>query len=158
MGKFDFLKSNIEDLSACNGLKSRHTFYNINEEEIIEAEQTMNRRFPKELRNFYLEIGYGFFCKDDTTRTNRIMHPNDIALYYVNDSEYEYVDKEIYGEQELIFFDLGGEGDFLTINIASENKDGKCEILYFGRKIASSLLNFLFNMNIKTNYYLEIKR
>ena len=44
--KFNFIKN------------SHHEFYELKENDLIKAEDRLGFRFPKELREFYLEIGY----------------------------------------------------------------------------------------------------
>lgn len=38
------------------------------------------RKFASKLKEFYIEIGYGFLCNDDKTHINRIMEPSDIKI------------------------------------------------------------------------------
>lgn len=151
MESFQFLKEYIVDISENNNEK-RHIFYSIEQSEIINAENRIGREFPSELKEFYSEIGYGFLCKEDKTHTNRIMHPSDIADFYCEDEVYNYVDRDLYESDELIFFDLGGEGDFLTLKL--DEKDNGA-VYYFGRKVAGSLKDFFIKMNQETNYYMK---
>lgn len=37
-----------------------NSFYPVTENEIKEVEKELNLKFPKELVNFYIEVGYGF--------------------------------------------------------------------------------------------------
>ena len=39
----------------------------------------ISSRFPDELRQFYLKIGYGYLGYDDPDFRNQIMHPLEIA-------------------------------------------------------------------------------
>lgn len=151
MNNFQFLREYIVDKLESSNDK-RHIFYRIDENEVTNAENRMMNKFPSQLREFYLEIGYGFLCKDDTTRTNRLMHPSDIADFYCKDEVYNYVDRDLYESNEMIFFDLGGEGDFLTLKIDEEDNGA---VYYFGKKIADSLKDFLIKMDLETNYYMK---
>lgn len=143
-----FLKKDEKDIEDSN---IRNVFYPVKSSEVIEAQQRMGMSFPVELSQLYHEIGYGFICLDDKTHINRIMHPSEIADFWCHDEEYEYVDRDIYDNDELAFFHLGGEGDFITIKFSGESKG---EIFYFGKLIANSLYEFLVNMINKTNYYM----
>jgi len=151
MEKFSLFKEYIVDGQQSNNEK-RHIFYKVDNKQIESAEARMKNKFPSELKEFYIEIGYGFLCKNDKTHTNRIMDPSDIADFYCGDEVYNYVDRDLYDSNEIIFFDLGGEGDFLTIK---SDKNDNSAVYYFGRKIADSLKEFLINMNLNTNYYIE---
>lgn len=151
MKNFRFLKEYIVDKPQSTNEK-RHIFYSVEQNEVINAENRMGNNFPNELKEFYSEIGYGFLCKDDKVHTNRIMHPSDIADFYCEDEVYSYVDRDLYESNELIFFDLGGEGDFLTLKLDGEDNGA---VYYFGRKVAESLKDFLIKMDQETNYYMK---
>ncbi|MFW2503373.1 SMI1/KNR4 family protein [Clostridium diolis] len=151
MNNFHFLSEYIVDKVESSNDK-RHIFYRIDKNEVTKAENRMINNFPSQLKEFYLEIGYGFLCKDDRTHTNRLMHPSDIADFYCEDEVYNYVDRDLYESNEMIFFDLGGEGDFLTLKLDEEDKG---TVYYFGKKIADSLKDFLIKMDLETNYYMK---
>ena len=151
MNNFQFLRENIVDKLESSNDK-RHIFYRIDENEVTNAENIMTKKFPSQLKEFYLEIGYGFLCKDDKMHTNRLMHPSDIADYYCKDEVYNYVDRDLYECKEMIFFDLGGEGDFLTLKLDEEDNGS---VYCFGKKIADSLKDFLTKMDLETNYYMK---
>lgn len=148
---FEFLTEYIVNNMQSENEK-KHIFYSINKSEITDAENRMQIEFPSQLKEFYFQIGYGFLCKDDKTHTNRIMEPDDIADFYCEDEIYEYVDRDLYEEDEMVFFDLGGEGDFLTIKLEGNDQGA---VYYFGRKIADSLMEFVTKMDVETNYYIE---
>ncbi len=81
-------------------------FFPVKEEEIEKVESTLGLRFPNELRNFLLEVGFGFLRKSECN-INRIMGPASIrdARLKINDYEF-YPDIEVYEELEhgkLIF-------------------------------------------------------
>lgn len=143
-----FLKEYV--INSYKEKSQRHIIYKVDIYDVINAENRMNKNFPNELREFYKNVGYGFICKDDKFHTNRIMGPSDIADYYCEDEVYSDVDRELYEEDDFIFFDLGQYGDFITISI----KDGS--IKYFGKKIAKSLEEFLEKMDNETNYYMKL--
>lgn len=150
MSTFKFLSQYIVEKTGDSN-NSRHIFYRINEDEIINAEERLAEKFPNQLKEFYLEIGYGFLCTEDKVRINRLMHPDDIADFYCDDEIYAHVDRDMYESDEMIFFDLGGEGDFLTLKINGENLGA---VYYFGRKIADTLKGFIEKMDLETNYYI----
>lgn len=156
MGKYNFLSQFVVDKSSeKSDSQQRHIFYKVSDDDVIKAEQRMGKKIPAGLKEFYREIGYGFICKDDNTRTNRIMHPDDIADFYLGNEQYQYVDRDVYEEYEMVFFDLGGEGDFLTMDVGDTGSTENCSIFYFGEKIASDLVEFLKNMDASTNYYIK---
>ena len=120
--------------------------YEVTKEDIQNAEERMGFTFPETLNAFYNEIGFGF-VKSSSNFINRIMSPTDIADFVCNSEEYEYVDKSIYREDELVFMHVSDE-DFITI--AYEEGD----IRYLGEKIADSLVEFLEKIIAVPNYYI----
>lgn len=123
--------------------------YDVTSEEIKNAEERMGFLFPESLKAFYCEVGYGFI-KTSPNFINRIMSPSDIADFICESEEYEYVDKSIYNEDELVFMHIADE-DFLTIEY-KDNMEGA--IKYFGEKIANSFIEFLEKMIEAPNYYI----
>ena len=63
MSDFSFLKNmSFHPKTFKHHQSIKHIFYPLDICEVEEAEQRLNRTFPKELREFYLQIGYGFMC------------------------------------------------------------------------------------------------
>ena len=136
----------------------RHCFYEVREEEIAQAERMLSMSFPDELRQFYLNVGYGYFGNDDPDFLNQLMHPIEIAKlklgldFYGNMYEEEL---EYYTSDAVFpFFDLGGESDYLVIQMEGE---GSGSILYFDTCIASSFHEFAEKMCKKTDYFISAK-
>ncbi len=123
--------------------------FDVTSEEIEKAEERMGFLFPKSLKAFYCEVGYGF-VKTSPNFINRIMSPSDIADFICDDEQYEYIDKSLYDEYEIVFMHISDE-DFLTIEY-KDNKEGA--IKYFGVRIADSLIEFLEKMIEVPNYYI----
>jgi antitoxin YxxD len=111
LNDFSFLKTYIlpsEQIQAPP--EQKHVFYPLNEREVEAAEKRLNRTFPKELREFYLQIGYGFMCINQSTFINRIMDPHSIADLILGEDIWEdyYLVEEIAEDPHLFpFFFLG---------------------------------------------------
>ena len=94
-----------------------NSFYPVTENEIKEVEKELDLKFPKELVNFYIEVGYGFI-KGSEYNINRIMDPYSVRDFRLRDNDFEfYPDIEIYDEFEnnkLIFFE-GSESALMSI-------------------------------------------
>ena len=141
---YEFIKENQEN-----------SFYQVNENEIKEVEKELDLKFPKELVNFYIEVGYGFI-KGSEFNINRIMDPYSVRDFRlrVNDFEF-YPDIEIYEEFEnnkLIFFE-GSESALMSIELNDNNRN---PVYYYDVQIATSLEEFLRKMEENDNYYLEL--
>ncbi|WEZ06997.1 SMI1/KNR4 family protein [Priestia flexa] len=141
---YEFIKENQEN-----------SFYQVNENEIKEVEKELDLKFPKELVNFYIEVGYGFI-KGSEFNINRIMDPYSVRDFRlrVNDFEF-YPDIEIYDEFEnnrLIFFE-GSESALMSIEL---NENNRSAVYYYDIQIATSLEEFLRKIEENDKYYLEL--
>ncbi|MCY8498307.1 SMI1/KNR4 family protein [Bacillus atrophaeus] len=141
--RYDFIKSYKENI-----------FYPVSEDEILEVENKLGIRLPYDLRQFLLEIGYGFLKKTEYN-INRILGPASIrdARLKVNDFEF-YPDIEVYEELEddkVIFFEAN-ESALLLIELGNEQNNS---IYYDDIKIADSLEEFLKELMKNDKYYFD---
>lgn len=132
-----------------------NSFYPVTENDIKEVEKELDLKFPKELVDFYIEVGYGFIKGSEFT-INRIMDPYSVRDFRlrVNDFEF-YPDIEIYDEFEnnkLIFFE-GSESASMSIELNEKNSS---PVYYYNIQIATSLKEFLRKIEENDKYYLEL--
>ncbi|PEA56051.1 1,3-beta-glucan synthase regulator [Bacillus pseudomycoides] len=150
---FNFLKKHIV---ADESVKSDQTpiFYPLPKEEIAEAADLLKVHFPKELKRFYEEIGYGFLSSNRNL-INRFMDPISVADFRLRQDIYEYNPNldDIDDEESLVFFEIT-EISFLTIKFKEENELGQCPIYSGSTKIADSLEEFLIKMDENPDYYI----
>lgn len=135
--------------------KEENSFYPVSEKEIKEVEKELNLKFPKELVDFYIEVGYGFI-KGSEFNINRIMDPYSVRDFRlrVNDFEF-YPEIEIYDKFEnnkLIFFE-GSESALMSIELKEKNSS---PVYYYDIQIATSLEEFSRKINENDKYYLEL--
>jgi antitoxin YxxD len=132
-----------------------NSFYPVTENEIKEVEKELDLKFPKELVNFYIEVGYGFI-KGSEYNINRIMDPYSVRDFRLRDNDFEfYPDIEIYDEFEnnkLIFFE-GSESALMSIELNEKNSS---PVYYYDIQIATSLKEFLRKIEVDDKYYLEL--
>ncbi|CKH34108.1 Uncharacterised protein [Streptococcus pneumoniae] len=150
---FNFLKEYVVvDRSARS--KQKSIFYPLPKEEIAEAEDLLKMQFPKELKRFYEEIGYGFL-KTNKTLINRFMDPFSVVDFRLRQDVYEYNPNldDVDDDESLVFFEVS-EISFLTIKFKQENELGQCPIYYGSTKIADSLEEFLIKMEGNPDYYI----
>lgn len=131
-------------------------FFPVSEKEIEEVESTLGLKFPYDLREFLIEVGYGFLRKSEYN-INRIMGPASIrdARLKVNDFEF-YPDIEVYEELEegkIIFFEAN-ESALLLIDLSEEKNNS---IYYDEIKIADSLEEFLRKVMEDDKYYIDME-
>ena len=119
-----------------------HQFYPLTKDEIKNSESKLGIIFPKLLREFYLEIGYGFIGSE-VGNINRIMDPESVLDFRLRQNDFEfYPDIEIYDEFEedkMIFFEAN-ESVLISIGFGSDNS-GK--IYYYDEEISKNLAEFL---------------
>ncbi|KAA6452745.1 SMI1/KNR4 family protein [Bacillus swezeyi] len=143
MGKFDFVKNN------------NHKFYELKENDLTEAEERLGFSFPKELREFYLEIGYGFIKGNNENAINRLLDPDTIADITLREDIYEF-DPDLDGiyedEDKLVFYEVN-EGVYLTLDL---NETDKSPVFFFDTKIADSLEEFVEKVDQDDQYFADM--
>lgn len=140
----------VDDILIENNKKM--IFSPVTIEEINNAEKEMNRKFPESLKEFYLEIGWGYFEDEDKIFRNLLMSPRDIADFYCEKGNYVYSeDREFLGDNEFVFFEVD-TNCHMTINL----EDGVEEGIYFVDKVAESIYDFVNKMSENPNYYDDI--
>ena len=136
-------------------LNEKNDLLPLTKEDVDNAEKDMNIKIPKELKEFYINYGYGNINDMNFACINRLIDPEscaDIRLrrdYYKYDPElesYENLEKD-----KLIFFEVN-EGIYLLIKLDDSEKN---EIYYGDFKIADSLEEFLIKMYDDGAYYEE---
>ena len=131
---------------------SSHQFYPLTKDEIKNSESKLGIIFPKLLREFYLEIGYGFIGSE-VGNINRIMDPESVLDFRLRQNDFEfYPDIEIYDEFEedkMIFFEAN-ESVLISIGFGSDNS-GK--IYYYDEEISKNLGEFLEKLLEDDTFY-----
>lgn len=136
--------------------QKENQFFSVSKYELENVEETLGLKFPSELKQFLLEVGYGFLKRSEYN-INRIMGPASIrdARLKVNDFEF-YPDIEVYEELEenkLIFFEAN-ESALLLIEMGEEKNN---RIYYDDIKIADSLEEFLKKIMENDKYYIDLE-
>lgn len=143
MATFDFIKN------------SQHKFFKLQENELIVAEERLGFAFPNELRNFYLEVGYGFIKGNNADAINRLMDPDTIADITLREGIYEF-DPDLEGiyeeEDKLVFYEVN-EGVYLTLDLSTPQQT---PVYFFESKIADSLEEFIRKINQDTEYFVDM--
>ena len=129
-----------------------HQFYPLTKDEIKNSESKLEIMFPKLLREFYLEISYGFIGSE-VGNINRIMDPESVLDFRLRQNDFEfYPDIEIYDEFEedkMIFFEAN-ESALISIGFGSDNS-GK--IYYYDEEISKNLGEFLEKLLEDDTFY-----
>ena len=127
-------------------------FYKVKTNSIEAAQESLGIVFPKDLIEFYMQVGY-WFLKSEKDNFNRIMDPESVAEFRLRTGQFaNYSDLDLYDANErdrLVFFEIC-EGNYLSIGFTKSN-NGK--IFYGKKKIANSLAEFLTKYQIDENYF-----
>ena len=146
----------FENYVPCIGADNGpNRFWPIQEEEIDTAESRMDVKFPSALRNFYLNVGCGFWCKGtadadwDRSLVNGILSPNEIAEL-VCDEENIMRPQEGFAPSTIPFFDCG-ENTYLCLAPEFDQSpvywsDGKT-------KVCQCLVSFFHELEVHAAFY-----
>ena len=140
VAKFDYIKN------------SNHKFFPLKEKDIIKAEERLGFKFPPELREFYLEVGYGFLQGNNENSISRLMDPDTITDITLREGIFEYEpDLEgIYEEADKLVFYEVNEGVYLTLDL---NDTQRNSVHFFDNKIADSLESFIKKVDENNEYF-----
>lgn len=132
--------------------KKGNKFYPLDLKVVRKAQDDLGIILPQELKEFYEQIGYGFFNSKEEN-FNRLMDPNSICEFRFREGQFENdPELELYEEYErdkLVFFEIC-EGVYLSIGFTKEN-NGK---IFSGEKvIANNLKEFLINYQDNEHYF-----
>jgi hypothetical protein len=147
---------------------SDNWFGSITVEEIEKSEQRLGFEFPKLLKEFWKEIGYGFFNSDITRKkttscTNRLMDPASIADIILLKEEsglilpetVEYMTDGYVGDGDILFFEIGDLSSFLMMKCKSDKPNAIYNML--GEVIEEDFETFIKRLYYESpTYYLYI--
>lgn len=128
--------------------------YKLKEEDILKAENRMGIGFPNDLRQLYIEKGYGFIKGDSANAINRILGPGTVADIRLREGVFEFdpnLDEIYEDEDKLIFFEVN-EGVYFTLDLQLVNNP----VFYFDTQIADSLEDFFKKFLDNNEYYVEL--
>ena len=142
--KYDFIREN-----------AKNAFYAVTSDEIEEAQNSLNLLLPNQLKEFYLQVGYGFIAGSEDN-VNRIMDPLSVRDFRLRQNDYEYYpDIEIYDkyENEKVIFFESDIYSLISIGIGQLN-DGV--IYYYDVPIAKSSKEFLIKLEENDTYFVDM--
>lgn len=152
--KYCLLSEKIDPSEAKKIGRLKHYFFPVPEVDIMKAQEAFNL-FPDELDFFYKEIGFGFFFRRKG-EVNCLLDP--MSLVNVNlqlgyNKEDVHIQKGMQycdTDKQLLFFKTNSL-EYFTID---RNRGDKNQVCYKGKKVDSSLYDFLYNY-YDNSYYLQ---
>ncbi|OXT15107.1 SMI1/KNR4 family protein [Bacillus sp. OG2] len=131
----------------------KHKFFRLKENDLLNVEERLGFELPNELKDFYLEVGYGFIKGSNENTINRIMDPYTIAEITLREGIYEF-DPDLEGiyeeDDKLVFFEVN-EGVYLTLDL---NTPKQTPVYFFETQIAGSLEEFIRKIDEDAEYYM----
>jgi hypothetical protein len=156
MPDFSEFKKYVFDDKNDDWNDSKHAFFKFDLSILKKVTDEIKMSFPKELVDFYEQIGYGFVCNNKSSVTSRIMDPKSIADFILGRGYYQmFDDKERFTSNDKFPFFEVSELSILTFDLSQANKTNEYPVYYYDKKIAHSLLQFLQKMDEKVDYYLR---
>lgn len=142
--KYEFIKVNKEN-----------SFYQVTDNEIKNIEKELELKFPRELVDFYLEVGSGFI-EGSEYNINRTMDPYSIRDFRLRTNDFLfYPDIKIYDQFEnnkLIFFEAS-ESALMSIELSDKKQN---PVYYYDIQITKSLEEFLNKIDVNDKCFLEL--
>lgn len=142
----------MADFEFINELENK--IYKVPEDDILKAEQRMDISFPNDLKQLYLEVGYGFIKDQSANAINRILGPGAVADIRLREGIFEFdpdLDEIFNDEDKLIFFEVN-ESVYISIDLQLVNNP----IYYFDIQIAESLEDFFKKFLSNNEYYIDL--
>lgn len=135
--KFSFIKDNTS-----------LQFFPIKSNEVEQVEGELGIVFPKELRFFFAEIGYGPFVGEDELDENCVLSPASIRDFRLRQGFFDAFPS--YDEENKLVFFIGWE----SVPFSIELTDGEQSAVYDNKKkIANSLEEFLSKIIEDPEYF-----
>ncbi|MBX9998571.1 SMI1/KNR4 family protein [Priestia aryabhattai] len=129
----------------------RHKFFPLKVKEIEAAEQRLGTEFPAELRQFYVEIGYGLANRDVTTAFQRIIDLKSAVGLRLLEDFYEHdLDLDMYDKREgFIFFEVV-EGLYFEVRWGTPDAS---PVYFMDTCISDSLQGFFEQLDKDAHFY-----
>lgn len=138
--------------------KYKHKFTPLSIEEVIRQEKRLGDKFPAELREFYIQIGFGILGVNNDDFLNLVMSPSDVVDFVLGEGMFEnnYCRQDVNLQTKMVFFDTG-DSVYLCLDLEKKDDEGKCPVVYSSGieyvYMAESLEEFLRKMDESPNYY-----
>ena len=133
---------------------SHNAFYKVYAQEIEKAEKTMGIFLPESLKQFYLEVGYGFL-ESKEENINRIMDLESVCEFRFQEGQFEGSEEAEDLREEtsdkVVFFECN-EVMYLSMGFSKHNMG----VIYYGEQaVAKDLEEFLEKYQEDEGYFLD---
>jgi hypothetical protein len=160
--KYKYLHQFIENESD---ISRSNYFKKVKPEEISKAEQQIGFKFPEPLKDFWLEIGYGFLTRnikgelDLHGSSNLILSPYTAAQTILFNEEESailtFILEDCLEEGDVPFFHIGDSSDFLKFRLNSDRPEAIYDM--YGDLIEESFEKFIWRLYHESpDYYLHL--
>ena len=157
--KYEYLKKYINLDNPDREIST--SFFPITEEEVIEAEKRLGFRFPEQLRNFYMEIGYGFFESNHDRSViqkdwpNRLLDPASLVDIKLLGYDSGQITSDVeFAEEDLPFFEIANGNSFFCLKPQSAHPN---RVYDADDVVAESLEEFIWKLYyVSPIYYFDL--
>jgi hypothetical protein len=157
MKKYEYLKRYV-NFNDFDGKKPMNWFESVSENDIFLSETRLGFKFPDQLREFWLNIGYGSL-PNGSSNYNHFLYPKAIADILLSDPDspdcpviYEFYDMLEPGD--MPFFEIGDSVSFLYMRPKSEKPNAVYDSL--GNEVSPSFEEFIHRLYYESpTFYLE---
>jgi len=164
--KYNYLNKYV-DLSDHIVIGKDNNFESLTEEEIKTEEQRLGFRFPEQLRQFYLEIGYGNLTTPENPykdymlhSENEILKPSVIADIILLGHDSGYISQDVLDVMapgDLPFFHIRDSCLFLFLKVNSSNPNAVYN--EWGNLIEENFDRFIWRLYYESpTFYEEVQK
>jgi hypothetical protein len=157
-----FLK-NFVDLSGYVKISEQNNFESLTEQDIVLAERCLNLKFPKQLRQFYLEIGCGNLTTPENPpidyrfmAENEILHPSSIVKIMLLGHDSGLISQDVLDflqPGDMPFFHIADSCLFLIMKPLSKKPNAVYN--QFGDLIEENFSQFIWRLYFESPCYYE---
>ena len=158
--KYSFDKEEYMQIKFNNNTND-YCFKKVTQEEVELQEKRLGRRFPEEIKAFYLQVGAGKICIDNKDDSDEIMAPDDVVDFILGEGFYETSTVRGHVDLSAIMPIIKlSDNMYFYLEFSMIDEEGRCPILdspnYNPIVIAGSLEKFIRKMDAKPDYYMDI--
>jgi hypothetical protein len=161
MSKYDYLKKYVNPKDTNAGVNA---FYKVAQEDVLKSEEELGIIFPQELKEFWKEVGYGFFGASIPEKSivqidysNRLAHPEDIVSIITKGEDSGLITEqglEFLNEGDIPFFEVADFTRYFVMRPKSDRPDAVYRTN--GKMVEDSLETFIWKLyHVSPTYYLD---
>lgn len=142
------------DINNDKWKESELAFFQVEEQDIINTENSIGFMLPEDLRDFYINIGYGFTYNSDNYLTNRLLGPKSILKIFKEELK---ASNDGLNFRRINFYEVDSNS-YIYFKLDKVMNTGSSPIFYYGINIANNFKQFIERIERRPNYYLDVAK